>query len=209
MRPACHFPFLPVFRLSLLILAGTLAVSAAAAPRQDAALSAARAWETGSKTRPLVDGDGALRYPFGSYQPTVTGRPLHVVDVEMQPGETVEETACGDTKRWLISVIHGNPDHVIIKPTDTGLVTNLIVITDKRTYNLRLVSRDKSYVPRIGFYYPQEAVTSWGKAETREAAARPLVSAEKLNFNYSVDGPESFRPVRVFDDGAHVYMEMP
>ena len=109
----------------LLLLVSAVIASALAAPRPDPITATARAWETGSKTRPMVDGDGTLRFPYGSYQPTVVGRPLHVVDVEMQPGETVQETATGDTKRWLINVIHNNPDHVIIKPTDVGLTTNL------------------------------------------------------------------------------------
>ena len=133
-------------------LTSAVTVSALAGPRSDPVTTAARAWETGSQARPLVEGDGTLRYPYGAYQPTVVGRPLHVVDVEMQPGETVQETATGDTKRWLINVIHNNPDHVIIKPTDVGLTTNLVIITDKHTYNLRLVSRDASYVPRVGWY---------------------------------------------------------
>jgi type IV secretion system protein VirB9 len=196
--------------LSLLVCVGAVTASALAAPRPDPVAVAARAWETGGKTRPIVEGDGTLRFPYGSYQPTVTGRPLHVTDVEMQPGEQVRETATGDTKRWLINVIHNDPDHVIIKPTDTGLTTNLIIITDRRTYNLRLVSRDASYVPRIGWYYPQETVKSWGRAETGEqAVVRPTVSAEKLNFSYWLEGPEPLRPVRVFDDGAHVYIQMP
>ena len=198
-------------RSLFLLLASAVTASALAAPRLDPVTAAARAWETGGKTRPLVDGDGALRFPYGTYQPTVTARPLHVVDVEMQPGETVQETATGDTKRWLINVIHNNPDHVIIKPTDVGLTTNLVIITDKRTYNLRLVSRDASYVPRVGWYYPQETVKKWGGGARGDptVATLPAVSADKLNFTYWLEGPDRFRPVRVFDDGAHVYLQMP
>src|SRR5512134_2148616 len=91
-----------------LLLASAVTASALAAPRPDPVTTAARAWETGGKAKPIVDGDGALRFPYGSYQATVTARPLHVVDVEMQPGEKVQETATGDTKRWLINVIHND-----------------------------------------------------------------------------------------------------
>jgi type IV secretory pathway VirB9-like protein len=93
----------------LLMLAAAVSASAVAAPRPDPVTAAAHAWETGGKAKPIVDGDGALRFPFGSYQPTVVARPLHVVDVEMQPGEKVQETATGDTKRWLINVIWSCP----------------------------------------------------------------------------------------------------
>ncbi|HYQ92336.1 MAG TPA: P-type conjugative transfer protein TrbG [Candidatus Competibacteraceae bacterium] len=198
-------------RLLRLLALGAVMTSALAAPRPDPITAAARAWETGGKTRPMVDGDGALRFPYGAYQPTVVARPLHVVDVEMQPGETVQETATGDTKRWLINVIHNTPDHVIIKPTDVGLATNLVIITDKHTYNLRLISKDASYVPRVGWYYPAETVKQWSQAEANNptVAKLPAVTAEKLNFTYWVDGPERLRPVRVFDDGAHVYLQMP
>ena len=191
----------------LLLLA--IAASAVAAPRPDAVTAAAKAWETGAKAKAIVDGDGVVRYPYGSYQPTVIARPLHVVDVEMQPGETVQETAIGDSKRWLINVIHNNPDHVILKPTDEGLTTNLIIITDQHTYSLRLVSREASYVPRIGWYYPQEAVKQWAKDGATTVARLPNLTADKLNFGYWLEGPAALRPVRVFDDGAHVYLQMP
>ena len=195
----------------LLLLTSTVTASALAAPRPDPVAAAARAWESGGKTKPMVDGDGTLRFPYGSYQATVTARPLHVVDVEMQPGETVQETATGDTKRWLINVIHNNPDHVIIKPTDVDLTTNLVIITDKHTYNLRLVSKDASYVPKVGWYYPAETVKQWSQAEAGNptVATLPAVTADKLNFTYWLEGPERLRPVRVFDDGAHVYLQMP
>ena len=196
--------------LSFLVLAGAVTASALAAPRPDPVAVAAHAWETGGKTRPIVEGDGTLRFPYGSYQPTVVGRPLHVVDVELQPGEKVQETATGDTKRWLINVIHNDPDHVIIKPTDVGLTTNLVIITDKHTYNLRLVSRDTSYVPKVGWYYPQEMVKTWGRAASEPPVAKlPALTAEQLNFTYWLEGPEPLRPVRVFDDGTHVYIQMP
>jgi P-type conjugative transfer protein TrbG len=197
-------------RSLLLVFASAVTVSALAAP-PDPVAAAARAWETGAKARPLVDGDGTLRYPYGSYQPTVVGRPLHVVDVQLQPGEQVQETATGDTKRWLINVIHNTPDHVIIKPTDVGLTTNLVIITDKHTYNLRLVSRDASYVPKVGWYYPQEIVKNWAGREATEptVAKLPAMTADKLNFTYWLEGPETLRPVRVFDDGTHTYIQMP
>jgi P-type conjugative transfer protein TrbG len=201
----------PSRSLSLLVLTSALTANTLAAPPPDPVAAAAHAWETGAKARPLVDGDGTLRYPYGSYQPTVVGRPLHVVDVEMQPGETVQETACGDTKRWIVNVIHNTPDHVILKPTDIDLTTNLVIITDKHTYNLRLVSRDASYVPKVGWYYPQETVKQWGQSATGEptVAKLPALTADQLNFTYWLEGPEALRPVRVFDDGTHVYIQMP
>ncbi|HYQ92589.1 MAG TPA: P-type conjugative transfer protein TrbG [Candidatus Competibacteraceae bacterium] len=195
----------------LLLTLSAITASALAAPRPDPVTAAANAWQTGAKSKPMVDGDGTLRFPYGSYQPTVVGRPLHVVDVEMQAGEVVQETACGDTKRWLVNVIHNNPDHVIVKPTDEGLTSNLVIITDKHTYNLRLVSKDASYVPKVGWYYPAETVKQWaqGEAGNPTVARLPAVTAEKLNFAYWVEGPERLRPVRVFDDGVHVYLQMP
>ena len=37
-----------------------------------------------------------------------------------------------------------------------------------------------------------------------------IVDPDQLNFTYKIDGPNlPFRPIRAFDDGSHVYIQMP
>jgi type IV secretion system protein VirB9 len=66
--------------------------------------------------------------------PVVVCAPLHVCDLTLQPGEIVNDINIGDGVRWQITpAMQGAGDglttHVLIKPTDIGLVTNLCCIS--------------------------------------------------------------------------------
>jgi type IV secretion system protein VirB9 len=77
-------------------------------------------------------------------------------------------------------------------------------------------------VRRIKFYYPRDLLEqSNGVFRTRLAASKreqettvarlPRLSIEALNFGYEVTEGQGlpWRPVRVFDDGTRVYIQMP
>src|SRR5580700_11264770 len=110
----------------------------------------------------IVGPDGVLRYPFGERTPpTLRCKPLFVCDLVLEPGETIVNVAVGDSVRWLIApASSGGPNsatpHVLVKPTEAGLRTNLIVTTNRRTYYLTLVSSYNNPMLRIGFLYPQD-----------------------------------------------------
>ncbi len=95
---------------------------------------------------PIAGPDGVLRYPFGERTPpTLRCKPLFVCDLVLEPGETIVNVAVGDSVRWLIAPASsgggdGATPHVLVKPTEAGLRTNLIVTTNRRTYYLTLVS---------------------------------------------------------------------
>ena len=47
---------------------------------------------------------------------------------------------------------------------------------------------------------------------TRPGAIRPVASVDpgQLNFDYTISGPQvPWKPIRAFDDGTHVYIQMP
>jgi len=79
----------------------------------------------------------------------------------------------------------------------------------------------------VEFYYPDDLLAAIAAADQaqagaeQEAAADPpgadggggvkvaAVDPAQLNFSYEIDGPNvRWRPERVFDDGAHVYLRM-
>lgn len=169
--------------------------------------------------RPIAGPDGVLRYPFGERTPpTLRCKPLFVCDLVLEPGETIVNVAVGDSVRWLIApASSGGTDsatpHVLVKPTEAGLRTNLIVTTNRRTYYLTLVSSYDNPMLRIGFLYPQDPQ----QAFTTAAVARgvrgdtPLAETaiDKLDFNYHMTGDRGLQPVRVFNDGTHTYLQMP
>lgn len=196
---------------------------------EDAAVSQARQWQKTGVAKPIMSDDGKILFPFGQYLPTITCAPLRACDVELEPGEIVtEKPKTGDSVRWTISkAMSGTGDkkitHVVVKPRDTNLDTNLIIFTDKRTYHLRLYSNasEKDYLNRVGFYYPQDIAEEWDESarlaekeakdeKKRVLANLPAVPLDKLDFAYKIEGDDArFKPTRVFNDGEHVYLQMP
>jgi len=172
---------------------------------------------------PVTGADGVLRFAFGERNvPTLRCAPLFVCDLVLEPGETIVNVAVGDSVRWLIAPAMSGPSstatpHVLVKPTDVSLRTNLIITTNRRTYYVTLVSRKDNPMMRIGFTYPENLQEAFGSAVSRTSRAPasrapatiPQVSADKLDFAYRMTGDRNLQPVRVFNDGTHTFLQMP
>jgi P-type conjugative transfer protein TrbG len=176
---------------------------------------------------PAAGPDGRVLYSYGAGLPTLVCAPLRVCMIELETGEKlVGEPHIGDSVRWNISpAMYGNGHSatsvIVIKPQSAGLDTNLLITTDRRAYYLRLVSKPEDYVARLAFAYPEDEQRKreWQehlarqKQEAGEAARIADLSPgalESMNFDYRIHGKnENLRPVRVFDDGAKTYIQMP
>lgn len=71
--------------------------------------------------------------------------PLRVTTLTLGPGETLVSKAAGDTVRWQIGETTSGDGadrraHVLIKPLQRGLETNLVLTTSRRVYLLALAS---------------------------------------------------------------------
>jgi len=193
---------------------------------EDAAVAEAKVWQAGGKAHPVMSSDGKVIFPFGQTMPKLTCSPTRACDVEMQPGEKVKKVILGDGANWTWepaeSIETGHTvQHVIFQPRDSDLESNVIITTDHRTYHIKLYAPKKegAYLNRIAFYYPQELVTEWDDKAAASAVVKAkeeglnvmsaAVSPEKLDFDYKMEGDASFKPVRVFNNGERVYMEMP
>jgi type IV secretion system protein VirB9 len=168
--------------------------------------------------------NGALSYSYGDHIPRILCRPNHLTDISLQAGEKVTAVHAGDTARWQIAPATSGADgqetvHIVIKPLMPDIGTNLLVMTDRRTYNLDLLSSNESaFIPSVRFSYPADALNSWNsfiaenkKRESETLADSYALSPDDLHFDYAVTkGKElPWRPTRVFDDGVKTYIEMP
>lgn len=103
--------------------------------------------------------------------------------------------------------------HVLVKPFAVGLVTNLVITTDRRTYHVRLVSTRGTGISSMRWTYPHDDLLALKrKTETAQAAApiAAVLAIEQLNFNYATSGDKpAWRPLRAFDDGTRTYIEFP
>jgi P-type conjugative transfer protein TrbG len=198
-------------------------------PLTETALEALRVsehWQGGSNT-PSPGPDGRVIYSYGAGLPTIVCAPLRVCMIELQAGErVVGEPHIGDSVRWNISpAMYGTGGQstavIILKPQTPGLDTNLLITTDRRAYYLRLISKPEEYVARVAFAYPEDDPRKWqeqlaeqqalAKQEKHAADVPPaMIAVEKVNFDYTIrGGNEHLRPLRVFDDGAKTYIQMP
>lgn len=161
-------------------------------------------------------------YPFTDgalYQ--VYAAPGQVTDLALEPGEQLigpGPVAAGDTVRWVIGdTLSGSGAtarvHVLLKPVRAGLVTNLVINTDRRTYHVELSSAARTYMASVSWTYPQDQLIALKRqsaslAQTAPAATAPLAALDQLNFRYRIEGDRPvWRPVRVFDDGRQTMVE--
>jgi type IV secretion system protein VirB9 len=170
-------------------------------------------------------------YPYNQKpEPAVDCAPLRTTDIQLQPGETITDVALGDTERWMATpAASGDPrnavPHLAVKPQVPGIETNLTIYTTKHIYHLLLRSRGRA-MQEVEFYYPDELSTAMKDADAAAASAKQdaadppgdsdnvvkvaAVDPAQLNFAYTVAGPNiRWKPIRAFDDGSHVYVQMP
>jgi len=143
--------------------------------------------------------------------------PQEVSDIALQPGENLTAISAGDTTRWIVGDTTsgsgaGRQVHILVKPFAAGLHTNLVITTDRRSYHLELESTERTYMAAISWTYPDGLVSpkSDGTSRGRNASASSGFSPEDLHFRYAISGGKpSWKPLRAFDDGTHVYIEFP
>jgi type IV secretion system protein TrbG len=186
--------------------------------------AALKAWKDTGQA-PIIRKDEFIQYPYDLIEAVVTCQPLRVCDIELEAGEEVMNVSLGDSTRWLASpAFSGDRDtltpHVLVKPTELGIATNAVITTSRRTYYLALVS-PATPARRVKFYYPQDLVQQANGVFRAKAAERKRdqeatvarlsrVAVDALNFDYRIEGADVvWRPVRVFDDGTHVYIQLP
>ncbi|MGO9228254.1 MAG: P-type conjugative transfer protein TrbG [Bryobacteraceae bacterium] len=195
-------------------------------PNAEEAVRVSEQWMA-SKNAPAAGPDGKVVFSYGAGLPTVVCAPLRVCIIELQSGEKIiGEPQIGDSVRWnLAPALFGKGDEatsvIVLKPQSAGLDTNLLITTDRRAYYLRLISKPEDYVARAAFAYPDGDERKWQvhlaqqQAEAKEANRNreltpAAVAVGNLCFDYAVKGgDENLRPVRVFDDGAKTYIQMP
>jgi type IV secretion system protein VirB9 len=144
-----------------------------------------------------------------------------ITDIALQPGEQLVGSgpvAAGDTVRWIIGDTESGTGatrqiHILVKPTRTELMTNLVINTNLRTYYMELRSTERTYMASVSWQYPQDQLIALRRQNTEAQAAQPVatgVDISRVNFRYEIDGDRApWRPLRAFDDGRQVFIEFP
>ncbi len=187
----------------------------AAAPARGAraARAPAQVWRDANgaaRQRPDRSGFEAARYVY-TYAPgalyELYTNPDFISTILLEEGETLQDVAAGDTSRWLVTETTTDGASaprtiVLVKPQAANLRTNIVLVTDRRTYLVEAMSQaSEAYSAQIAWCYP------------RDPGAEGLQTASigALNFDYRVRVTRGRRPawapVRVFDDGRRTWIE--
>jgi len=154
--------------------------------------------------------DGALYQVYAA-----VGR---VTMISLQPGEDLVTVAAGDTVRWIVGdTSSGSGDelrvNVLVKPIRSGLKTNLVITTSRRTYLLELTSTERAWMASVSWDYPRDRMLALQRQAQAAQTAAPVdsgLSLERIRFRYAISGSNpSWKPLRAFDDGEKVYIQFP
>ena len=170
---------------------------------------------------PLAQGfvNAVQVFPFSEgaiYQ--VYTAPGAVTDIALQPSENLVAVAAGDTVRWVIGDTTSGTGtdkrtHILVKPFTSGLATNLVVTTDRRSYHLQLTATSRTAMAALSWTYPADQLIALRRAADQAAAAAPVsegLAVDNLHFNYAISGDApAWRPLRAFDDGRQTFVEFP
>lgn len=154
--------------------------------------------------------DGALYQVYTS--------PGRVTVVALQEGEELVTVSAGDTVRWVVGDTASGAGAslrvtVLVKPTRTGLKTNLVITTNRRMYLLELSSTPQAWMASVSWDYPKDRMLALQKQAQQAQAAAPVdsgLSLEQIKFRYAITGDSPpWKPLRAFDDGQRVYIQFP
>lgn len=125
-----------------------------------------------------------------SHTLSVYCKPGVLSQIRLQQGEEIEYIGGGDLSNWYIDKVVSMSDggrqwNLYIKPLMGGISTNIIITTDKNTYQLL------------------------AKTETPGSPNRNANSAENLNYGYKINGSTDGEQWTIYDDGVRTYIKMP
>lgn len=154
-------------------------------------------------------------------------------NVEFSEGEKILTLSVGDPVGFKITPAE---NRLFIKALQNNRHTNMTVITDKHTYQFEISSileSEEDIVYVVRFFYPEDNFDSIeltnisavderinrssvgrtpppnlgvSRPPFRGVAPRELIK-ENYNYSYSLTGPDSISPVKIFDNGRSTFFK--
>jgi type IV secretion system protein VirB9 len=154
--------------------------------------------------RPRLDADGVEHFRADRGQVQVVTAVDHITDIALAPGEIIAPPLhIGDAADWrLHPAVSGSGSriisHILLKPDDAGLDTNLVIETSKRTISVELVSRRADYMPLVSLDLPDAD-------EVNGPGGQPIPAGYSLSglATNPCDQPPAIGPQQFRITGAH------
>lgn len=138
-------------------------------------------------------------------------------DIFLEPGEILNGDLGLSDDRFVygLAVHYENGkqvQHIVIKPEQSGLDGSLHIYTDRRAYQIRLLSYMNVYTPIVKFNYKTSGMP-WQVASSSQnilslGTASEYVDPKYLSFDYKMSyfKKPSWLPTNVYDDGRKTYV---
>ncbi len=137
----------------------------------------------------------------------------YLTDIELKKGERISFIGGGDTSSWAVNTttVAGSP-HIYVKPIVESSTTNLIITTNKRSYQI-ILNTSNWYNPMVKWSYDLDEQESMLQQNAKDAetidASMNVASYDSLHFGYdvSVKGSKRYKPDMIFDDGTKTIIQ--
>lgn len=132
------------------------------------------------------------------------------MSIEFAEDELVDLISVGNDYAWQITPIDRR---LFIKPLESNITTNMTVITNKRTYQFEVQSKqmiksvDSELAYVVRFFYPNKDFDKLKPVIESSKNDDFSINVKAYNFNFSVSGAKSIEPVLVFDDGVNTFFK--
>jgi len=151
----------------------------------------------------------------------VDGKTKVQATIKFGENENIENVAIGDSQAWQVTP-NKRANLLFVKPLRPSAVTNMTVVTNKRTYLFDLVTGARSVpVYLLSFTYPEEEAQKAEAAQLAQAERANMqevtassdpyavLDPETLNFAWTVNGDDRLLPERIFDNGEATFLNWP
>ena len=142
--------------------------------------------------------------------------------IEFAEDEDIQNISVGNNYAWQLTPLGRR---LFIKPLEENILTNMTILTNKRAYHLEVQSKllsytvDEELVYVVRFFYPEEGIDKSRPKVKQETIDANTGGADKgkilgrimkpYNFDYTLTGPDSIAPLKIFDDGINTFFTFP
>lgn len=136
--------------------------------------------------------------------------------IEFAEGEEIQTISVGNNYLWQLTPVG---KRLFIKPLEDNVITNMTILTNKRSYQFELQSKnltaantDEELAYVIRFFYPDEVQQNQKIVAPKVETSAPPVTVNYVtpyNFNYTQEGSKAILPSKIFDDGTNTFFKFP
>lgn len=164
--------------------------------------------------------DGRIKVVAYSQNDIVTIHGSHYVStgIYLDRSEVILHVDIGDPLAWKVSVSKEAPYILFVAPQLPNSDTNMTIVTNKRTYQFRMYTRQgdqaqaRNIIYSLQFRYPDEEKAEFENELSvlqKNYPGSPGANATRWNYEYSFYGSKRLAPIQAVDNGTFTIFKFP